>query len=239
MFSESMSYDKNFASVNGRQIAYMEEGNGDPILLLHGNPSSSFLWRNVMPELMQSGRVIVPDLIGQGDSEKLPASEGPNRCTLDAACSYVEGLLETIGVNRNVTLVLHDWESGIGFLWAMRHAESVKGIAHMKAIAKPATWQDWPDSGVDIFKGFRSEKGKDLMLNRNMFIEAMLPSSVMRKLSKTEMDCYRAPHLTRDDRQPLLNWPRQILIEGERKNIVTLAEDPVNSRLAIIARKFS
>ena len=108
MFSESMSYDKNFASVNGRQIAYMEEGNGDPILLLHGNPSSSFLWRNVMPELMQSGRVIVPDLIGQGDSEKLPASEGPNRCTLDAACSYVEGLLETIGVNRNVTLVLHD-----------------------------------------------------------------------------------------------------------------------------------
>ena len=125
MLSETMPYEKKFATVNGKQIAYVEEGSGDPIVLLHGNPTSSFLWRNVVPELVNSGRVIVPDLIGQGDSEKLPASEGAARYSLQVAYSYVEGLLDTIGANQNVTLVIHDWGSGIGFLWAMRHAASV------------------------------------------------------------------------------------------------------------------
>jgi haloalkane dehalogenase len=225
MLSETMSYEKKFASVKGKQIAYVEEGSGDPIVLLHGNPTSSFLWRNVIPELVESGRVIVPDLIGQGDSEKLPASEGPERYSLEVAYSYVDGLLESIGANQNVTLVIHDWGTGVGFLWAMRHPAAVKGVAYMEGIVKPVSWNDWPESAVGIFKGFRSDKGEDLILNRNMFIEGVLPSSVIRPLSDTEMDAYRAPHLETDDRQPLLNWPRQIPIEGEPKDIVALVNE--------------
>jgi haloalkane dehalogenase len=194
-------------------------------VLLHGNPTSSFLWRNVVPELVASGRVIVPDLIGQGDSEKLPASDGPERYTLEVAYSYVDGLLETIGANENVTLVIHDWGSGIGFLWAMRHAAAVKGVAYMEGIVMPVTWADWPEGAVGIFKGFRSEKGEDLILNRNMFIEGVLPTSVIRTLSEAEMDAYRAPYLEPDDRQPLLNWPRQIPIEGEPENVVALVNE--------------
>jgi haloalkane dehalogenase len=225
MLSETMPYEKKYASVHGKQIAYVEEGSGDPIVLLHGNPTSSFLWRNVVPELVASGRVIVPDLIGQGDSEKLPASDGPGRYTLEVAYDYVDGLLETIGANENVTLVIHDWGSGIGFLWAMRHAAAVKGVAYMEGIVMPVTWADWPEGAVGIFKGFRSEKGEDLILNRNMFIEGVLPTSVIRKLSEAEMDAYRAPHLDSDDRQPLLNWPRQIPIEGEPEDVVALVNE--------------
>ena len=225
MLSETMSYEKKFVSVKGKQIAYVEEGSGDPIVLLHGNPTSSFLWRNVIPELVESGRVIVPDLIGQGDSEKLPASEGPERYSLEVAYSYVDGLLESIGANENVTLVIHDWGTGVGFLWAMRHPAAVKGVAYMEGIVKPVSWSDWPESAVGIFKGFRSDKGEDLILNRNMFIEGVLPSSVIRPLSDTEMDAYRAPHLETDDRQPLLNWPRQIPIEGEPKDVVALVNE--------------
>ncbi len=225
MLSETMSYEKKFASVKGKQIAYVEEGSGDPIVLLHGNPTSSFLWRNVIPELVESGRVIVPDLIGQGDSEKLPASDGPERYSLEVAYSYVDGLLESIGANENVTLVIHDWGTGVGFLWAMRHPAAVKGVAYMEGIVKPVSWNDWPESAVGIFKGFRSDKGEDLILNRNMFIEGVLPSSVIRPLSNTEMDAYRAPHLETDDRQPLLNWPRQIPIEGEPEDVVALVNE--------------
>ena len=183
MLSETMPYEKKSARVNGKKIAYVEEGSGDPIVLLHGNPTSSFLWRNVVPELMESGRVIVPDLIGQGDSEKLPASEGAIRYSLEVAYNYVDGLLQTIGADKNVTLVIHDWGSGIGFLWAMRHPAAVKGVAYMEGIVKPVSWSDWPASAVGIFKGFRSDKGEDLILNRNMFIEGVLPSSVIRPLS--------------------------------------------------------
>jgi haloalkane dehalogenase len=222
MLSETMPYKKKFVTVKNKKIAYVDEGSGDPIVLLHGNPTSSFLWRNVIPELVGSGRVIVPDLIGQGDSEKLPASEGPGRYGLEVAYSYVDGLLESIGANENVTLVIHDWGSGVGFLWTMRHPVAVKGVAYMEGIVKPVSWSDWPASAVGIFKGFRSDKGEDLILNRNMFIEGVLPSSVIRPLSDAEMDAYRAPHLETDDRQPLLNWPRQIPIEGEPKDVVAL-----------------
>lgn len=225
MLSETMPYEKKFAAVNGKQIAYLEEGTGDPIVLLHGNPTSAFLWRNVVPELVNSGRVIVPDLIGQGDSEKLPASEGPDRYSLEVAYMYVDGLLEAIGANKNVTLVIHDWGSGIGFLWAMRHPADVKGVAYMEGIVKPVSWADWPEGAVGIFKGFRSEKGEDLILNRNMFIEAVLPTSVIRELSEAELDAYRAPYPGADDRQPLLNWPRQIPIEGEPENVVALVNE--------------
>ena len=225
MINETMPYEKKFIDVESKKIAYIDEGHGDPIVLIHGNPTSSFLWRNIVPELLNSGRVIVPDLIGQGDSEKLPVSDGADRYSLEVAYKYVDGLLQNIGADNNVTLVIHDWGSGIGFLWAMRNPNAVKGVAYMEAIVKPMSWDDWPEGGVGIFKGFRSEKGEDLILNRNMFIEGVLPSSVIRELSENEMNAYRAPHLKEEDRQPLLNWPRQIPLEGEPKNVVSLVND--------------
>ena len=223
MLSEIMPYQKKFATVQGKQIAYVDEGTGDPIVLLHGNPTSSFLWRNVIPELLTSGRVIVPDLIGQGDSDKLPASEGPERYSLEVAYDYVDALLHNLGANNKVTLVIHDWGSAVGFLWAMRNAAAVKGVAYMEGIVRAVSWDEWPQAASGMFRGFRSEKGEDMILNRNMFIERVLPNSLIRELTATEMNAYRGPHLSADDRQPLLNWPRQIPIDGEPANVVELA----------------
>ncbi|MBT5797220.1 MAG: haloalkane dehalogenase [Porticoccaceae bacterium] len=222
MIAADMLYTKKFQEVNGKNIAYVEAGEGDPIVLLHGNPTSSYLWRNVIPHLERLGRVIAPDLIGQGDSDKLPASEGSEPYTFQVAYDYLAGLLEELGINKNVTLVIHDWGSALGFHWAQMHADAVRGVAYMEGIVCPVTWDDWPESARGIFKGFRSEKGEDLVLQRNMFVEAVLPSSVIRDLSKEEMDHYRRAFLTPEDRQPTLNWPRQIPIDNEPAHMVKL-----------------
>ena len=219
-----MPTTQQFADVNGKRIAYLEAGAGDPIVLLHGNPTSSFLWRNIIPELEGCGRVIAPDLIGQGDSEKLPASEGPDRYSFKVAFDYLDGLLRELDANQNITLVIHDWGSGLGFQWARLHPESVKGIAYMEAIVMPMTWEDWPESARGIFQGFRSPKGEDLVLERNMFVEAVLPSSIIRDLSDEEMAAYRAPFDSPEHRQPTLNWPRQIPINGEPLHMVELVD---------------
>lgn len=219
-----MSTTQQFAKVNGKRIAYLEAGAGDPIVLLHGNPTSSFLWRNIIPELEGCGRVIAPDLIGQGDSEKLPASEGPDRYSFEVAFDYLDGLLRELDADENVTLVIHDWGSGLGFHWARLHPESVKGIAYVEAIVMPMTWEDWPESARGIFQGFRSPKGEDLVLERNMFVEAVLPSSIIRDLSDEEMAAYRAPFDSPEHRQPTLNWPRQIPINGEPLHMVELVD---------------
>ena len=219
-----MPATQQFVDVNGKRIAYLEAGSGDPIVLLHGNPTSSYLWRNIIPELEGCGRVIAPDLIGQGDSEKLPVSEGPDRYSFEVAFDYLDGLLRTIGADQNVTLVIHDWGSGLGFHWARLNPSSVKGIAYMEAIVMPITWDDWPESARGIFQGFRSPKGEDLVLARNLFVEAVLPSSIIRTLTEEEMAAYRAPFATPEDRQPTLNWPRQIPIEGEPDHMVALVE---------------
>lgn len=223
--SEEMPYMKKFINVMGKQIAYVEEGEGDPIVLLHGNPTSSYLWRNVIPALVGNGRVIAPDLIGQGDSDKLPASEGPERYGFHAAYEYLDGFLEALGLHQNVTLVLHDWGSGVGFHWANKHREAVKGIAYMEAIVMPMTWEDWPEKARGVFMGFRSEKGEDLILHRNMFIEGVLPNSILRDLSEKEMDHYRAPFTKAEDRQVMLNWPRAIPLEGEPADMVKIVDD--------------
>ena len=219
-----MPTTQQFAKVNGKHIAYLEAGAGDPIVLLHGNPTSSFLWRNIIPELEGCGRLIAPDLIGQGDSEKLPASEGPDRYSFKVAFDYLDGLLRELDANQNITLVIHDWGSGLGFQWARLHPESVKGIAYMEAIVMPMTWEDWPESARGIFQGFRSPKGEDLVLERNMFVEAVLPSSIIRDLSDEEMAAYRAPFDSPEHRQPTLNWPRQIPINGEPSHMVELVD---------------
>ena len=215
---------QHFADVNGKRIAYLEAGTGDPIVLLHGNPTSSYLWRNIIPKLEGCGRVIAPDLIGQGDSEKLPAGDGADRYSFEVAFEYLGGLLREIGANNNVTLVIHDWGGGLGFHWARLNPESVKGIAYMEAIVMPMSWDDWPESARGIFQGFRSPKGEDLVLERNMFVEAVLPSSIIRELADEEMNAYRAPFDTPGNRQPTLNWPRQIPIEGEPAHMVELVE---------------
>ena len=219
-----MPTTQHFADVNGKRIAYLEAGRGNPIVLLHGNPTSSYLWRNIIPTLEGCGRVIAPDLIGQGDSEKLPAGNGADRYSFEVAFEYLDGLLREIGANNNVTLVIHDWGSGLGFHWARLNPESVKGIAYVEAIVMPMSWDDWPESARGIFQGFRSPKGEGLVLERNMFVEAVLPSSVIRELADDEMNAYRAPFDTPDNRQPTLNWPRQIPIEGEPAHMVELVE---------------
>ena len=224
MISDQMPYQKHFQDVDGKRIAYVDEGEGDPIVLLHGNPTSSYLWRNVIPELVGSGRVIAPDLIGQGDSEKLPASEGPGRYGFLTAYHYLSGLLAALGLDRDVTLVVHDWGSGLGFHWASQHPDAVKAIAYMEAIVMPMTWDDWPEAARGIFQGFRSEKGEDLILKRNRFVEAVLPGSVLRGLTDVEMAHYRRPFELEEDRRPTLNWPREIPIEGEPAEMVRLVE---------------
>ena len=219
-----MPASRQFAEVQGKRIAYLEAGTGDPIVLLHGNPTSSYLWRNVIPELEDCGRVIVPDLIGQGESDKLPASEGPDRYSFEVAFDYLDGLLRAIDVDSDITWVIHDWGSGLGFHWAKHNPDAVKGIAYMEAIVMPITWDDWPESARGIFQGFRSSKGEDLCLERNLFVEAVLPSSIMRELTEDEMAAYRAPFGTPEHRQPTLNWPRQIPIDGEPAQMVELVE---------------
>ena len=219
-----MPATQQFATVNGKRIAYLEAGSGEPIVLLHGNPTSSYLWRNVIPHLEGLGRVIAPDLIGQGDSEKLPESEGSERYSFQVAFDYLDGLLKHIAADQNVTLVLHDWGSGLGFHWASQNPQAVKGVAYMEAIVAPLSWQDWPESARGIFQGFRSDKGEDLVLTRNLFVEGVLPSSVLRDLSEEEMAHYRAPFDTPANRQPTLNWPRQIPIDGEPPHMVSLVE---------------
>ena len=220
-----MFFEKHFKVVNGKRLAYIEEGHGDPIVLLHGNPTSSYLWRNVIPELTASGRVIAPDLIGQGDSEKLSVSEGPGRYTFEVAYEYLAGLLSELDAEQNVVLVGHDWGSALGFHWARNHPDIVRGIAYMEALVSPVEWSEWPEAARGIFQGFRSDKGEDLVLTRNLFVEAVLPNSVIRKLTDEEMGHYRAPFSTPDDRQPTLNWPRQIPIDGEPVEMVQLVSE--------------
>jgi haloalkane dehalogenase len=220
---------KKFCQVNGRRLAYAEVGAGRPLVLLHGNPTSSYLWRNVVPHLAGSGRVIVPDLIGHGDSEKLPPGDEPGQYSFEVVYDYLDGLLTELGATSEVTMTLHDWGSALGFHWACSHPERVRGLAYMESIVAPfPSWNDWPEEARGIFQGFRSAKGEDMILNRNMFIERVLPSSILRKLTHQEMAEYRAPFVERDSRQTMLNWPRQIPIAGEPANVVAHVQQYAN-----------
>ncbi|MFT5484862.1 MAG: haloalkane dehalogenase [Halieaceae bacterium] len=222
MISATMNYSKKTAEVNGKKMAYVDEGEGDPIVFLHGNPTSSYLWRNVIPHVETLGRILAPDLIGMGDSEKLPASDGLDRYSFQVHYEYLSAFLEAVGATENVTLVIHDWGSGLGFHWASQHRAALKGIAYMEALVMPIEWDDWAESARGIFKGFRSEKGEDMVLNRNMFVEGVLPSAVLRKLGDEEMNEYRRPFMNSEDRQPTLNWPRAIPIGGSPADIAEI-----------------
>jgi haloalkane dehalogenase len=193
---------KQFAQVHGRRMAYTEMGQGDPIVFLHGNPTSSYLWRNILPGLADLGHCIAPDLIGMGDSDKLPNS-GPDSYQFAEHRHYLDGLLEQLDVKSNVILVLHDWGSSLGFDWANRHRDAVRGIAYMEALVRPAGWDEWPEIIRPIFKGFRSEAGENMVLDKNLFVEKVLPGSVLRGLTEQEMEVYRRPFLNPgEDRRP-------------------------------------
>lgn len=217
-------YSKKNADVLGKRMAYIEEGAGAPIVFLHGNPTSSYLWRNVMPHLEGQGRLIAPDLIGMGDSEKLsPSDAGTYRFVEHRR--YLDALLEQLGVDADVTLVVHDWGSALGFDWANRHRDAVKGIAYMEAIVAPIEWEQFPKAARAAFQGFRSEQGEAMILEQNTFIELVLPTSILRKLSEEEMDEYRRPFANPgEDRRPTLTWPRQLPIAGEPADVVEIVK---------------
>jgi haloalkane dehalogenase len=217
---------KSSTDVLGHEMAYIDEGEGDPIVFLHGNPTSSYLWRTVIPPLADRGRIVVPDLIGMGDSAKLPVTD-PDRYTFIRHREFVDALLEQLGITENVTLVIHDWGSALGFDWARRHPEAVRGIAYMEAITQPLdSWDTWPRGVRELFQGFRSERGEDLVLRENAFVELVLPGAVVRELTGEEMAEYRRPYLQAgESRRPTLTWPRQIPIEGRPEDVCEIVEE--------------
>ncbi|GJM13981.1 MAG: haloalkane dehalogenase 3 [Pseudohongiella sp.] len=217
-------HSKKKITVKGKKMAYVEMGEGDPIIFQHGNPTSSYLWRNIMPHLKDQGRCIAIDLIGMGDSEKL-TDPGADSYTFDQHREYLDAALEALAVENNVTWVIHDWGSALGFDWANRHRDAVQGIAYMEAIVMPLSWDDWPESARGVFQGFRSEAGEEMVLEKNTFVEKVLPSSILRDLSEEEMAVYRRPFLNSgEDRRPTLTWPRQIPLEGEPVDVVEIVQ---------------
>ena len=205
--------------INNKNIAYVDSGSGDPIIFLHGNPTSSYLWRNITPHLETQGRCISIDLIGMGDSDKLDNPD-ENSYLFEEHYHYVSAAIESLTDGENISFVIHDWGSALGFNWCFNNPDSVKGIAYMEAIVKEMTWEDWDNDAKSIFQGFRSDAGESLVLEKNYFIEKVLPGSIIRALSSDEMNEYRRPFLNSgEDRRPTLSWPREIPIEGQPRNV--------------------
>ncbi|HET7095736.1 MAG TPA: haloalkane dehalogenase [Thermomicrobiales bacterium] len=217
--------EKKQIDILGSQMAYVEAGEGDPIVFLHGNPTSSYLWRNVIPHLVGLGRCIAPDLIGMGDSAKLPNS-GPGSYTFVEHRRYLDALLDALGVRERVTFVIHDWGSALGFDWANRHRDAVKGIAYLEAIVAPRRWSEWPEDARNLFQALRSPAGEQMILENNLFVEAILPGGIVRRLTDEEMDAYRRPFAEPGEgRRPTLTWPRQIPVEGEPPDVTAIVSD--------------
>jgi len=217
---------KTTVDVLGSRMAYHERGEGTPVLFLHGNPTSCYLWRDVIPELEGCGRLIAPDLIGMGDSAKLPNPD-TDTYRFTTHRKYLAGFIDAvIGSAQPIVFVVHDWGSALGFDWANHHRDRVRGIAYMEGIVRPvAGWEEWSAAATPIFQGFRSDQGEIMILDRNMFVERVLPGSVLRKLTEVEMTEYRRPFLQARDRWPTLTWPRQIPISGQPADVVQIATD--------------
>ena len=212
-------HPKKNVLVNGKRMAYVEIGDGDPIIFQHGNPTSSYLWRNIMPELAGHGRCIAVDLIGMGDSDKLD-NAGPDSYRYVEHRDYLFAAWEQLGLTENITFVIHDWGSALGFDWARQHPDKVRGIAYMEGIVKPMSWEDWPEAIRPLFQGFRSEAGESMVLEKNVFVERVLPGSVLRELTESEMAVYRRPYESAgESRRPTLTWPREIPLDGEPADV--------------------
>ncbi|MGH8703063.1 MAG: haloalkane dehalogenase [Burkholderiales bacterium] len=216
---------KKFMTIDGRRMAYVDEGEGEAIVFQHGNPTSSYLWRNVMPHCAGLGRLIACDLIGMGDSEKLSPA-GADRYSYAEQRAYLFALWDQLDLGNRVVLVLHDWGSALGFDWAHQHPERLQGIAYMESIVMPVSWADWPENARRVFQNFRSPAGEEMVLQKNVFVERVLPSSIMRPLSDVEMNEYRRPFANAgEDRRPTLSWPRQIPIDDAPKDVVQIVRD--------------
>jgi len=216
---ESWAGQKRRVSVLGHEMAYVERGEGRPVVLLHGNPTSSYLWRGVLPHLTVYGRMIAPDLMGMGDSDKLPAG-GPGRYRFTDHARYLAAFLTAVGADRDVTMVLHDWGGALGFDWAYHHQHAVRGMAYMETFVRPLTLADLPESFHPTLRAVRSAEGEQLVLQENMFIERMLPGVTQRKLTEGEMAEYRRPFLRPgDDRAATLAWPREVPLSGEPADV--------------------
>jgi haloalkane dehalogenase len=202
-------------------IAYVDIGRGAPIVLLHGNPTSSYLWRNVIPHLERSGRCLAPDLIGMGQSGRTPAA---SYRFVDHA-RYLDAWFTTLELERDVTLVVHDWGSALGFHWAARHPEKIRALVYMEAIVRPLTWAEWPEPARKIFQAMRSSAGEAMVLEKNVFVERILPASIVRPLTDAEMARYRAPFVDAgESRRPTLTWPREIPIDGEPADVAAIVD---------------
>jgi haloalkane dehalogenase len=221
MISAEDPYVRRRIAVLDTDMAYIDVGAGDPIVFLHGNPTSSYLWRNIIPHLKPLGRCLAPDMVGMGASGKAPQH---SYRFIDHA-RYLDSWFEALGLESQVTLVVHDWGSALGFYWAQRHPERIKGIAYMEALVRPLTWQDWDQRARPIFEAMRSPAGEQLVLEKNIFVERILPASVIRTLSEQEMEVYRRPYLQPgESRRPTLTWPREIPIEGEPADVVHIVD---------------
>ena len=217
--------DKKKISIDGKEIAYHQQGSGEPIVFLHGNPTSSYLWRNITPYLHDQASCISMDLIGMGDSDKLDNPD-TNSYRFEEHFYYVEKAIKALTNNKKITLVIHDWGSALGFHWSYKHPELIKGIAYMEAIVKEMTWDDWDKNAKSIFQGFRSDAGENLVLEKNYFVEKVLPGSIIRTLDSDEMNEYRRPFLSSgEDRRPTLSWPREIPIEGQPGNVCQIVNE--------------
>ena len=216
-------HKKKKVQVLGSTMAYVEHGSGDPIVLLHGNPTSSYLWRDVIPELAHIGRCIAPDLIGMGDSARIASGASAYRFSMHA--EYLEALLEVLQVDEDVILVGHDWGGALLFDWGRKNPGAVKGVAYMETILTPLTWDDWPEQAVGVFQGMRSVAGEEMVLAKNVFVERILPGSVLDPISESDMDVYRWPYVEPgESRRPTLTWPREIPIDGEPVHMVGVVE---------------
>jgi haloalkane dehalogenase len=217
--SAADAYHRRRVPVLDSEMAYVDSGTGDPVVFLHGNPTSSYLWRNVIPPVERVARCLAPDLIGMGDSGK--ATGGSYRFRDHAR--YLDAWFEALGLSRDVTLVVHDWGSALGFDWAERHRASVRGLVYMEAIVQPLTWAQWPEKARQIFQAMRSPAGEELVLQKNIFVERILPLSVLRSLTEEEMAVYRRPYREPgESRRPTLTWPREIPIDGEPADVVAI-----------------
>lgn len=219
-----VTQDKTFVDVLDRRMACVDMGAGRAIVFLHGNPTSSFLWRNVIPRVSDCGRCIAPDLIGMGDSDKLEGGD-ENRYDFETHRRFLDTLLDTLNIGDEVVLVVHDWGSALGFDWACRHPERVAGIVYMEALVRPLAWDEWPKQSRPIFEALRSPAGDKLILEKSIFIERILPASVQRDLSDAEMEAYRAPFATPgEERRPMLSWPRALPLGGAPADVIGIVD---------------
>ena len=212
------NYERKKIDIKDSYISYIESGIGDPVIFLHGNPTSSYLWRNIIPSIENQGRCIAPDLIGMGGSGK------PNNCgyTFLEHYSYLEEFIQSIIPTGKITFVIHDWGSALGFYWAYNHPERIKGIVYMEALVRPLTWDEWPETARNIFNLLRSDAGEELITEKNIFVERILPNSVLNGVSELAMKTYRSPYVNNETRLPTLVWPREIPISGEPQHMVEI-----------------